>query len=42
MNGIKIMYVGSSDCVRVKRDESERFRIDSGVRQGWLINAYKG
>ena len=34
LSGIKSMYVDSSACVRVKVDESERFRIDSGVRQG--------
>ena len=47
MNGIKTMYVDSSACARVKGGESERFRIDSGVRQGctsimspWLFNVY--
>ena len=39
------MYVDSSACVRVKGVESERFRVDSGVRQGcimspWLFNVY--
>ena len=39
------MYVDSSPCVRVKGGESERFRVDSGVRQGcfkssWLFNVY--
>ena len=34
LNGIKIIYVDSLACGRVKRDESECFRIDSGVRQG--------
>ena len=39
------MYVGSSAYVRVNGDESEWFRIDSGVRQGctmspWLFNIY--
>ena len=43
--GIKNMYVDSSACVRVKGGENERFRIDSGVRQGcimfpWLFNVY--
>ena len=43
LNGIKGMY--SSACVRVKGGESERFRIDIGVRQGciispWLFNIY--
>ena len=45
MNGIKNIYVNSSAYVRVKMGESERFRIDSGVRQGcimspWLFNVY--
>ena len=30
--GVKSMYVDSSACARVKGGESERFRIDSGVR----------
>ena len=39
------MKVDSSACVRVKGGESERFRIDSGVRHGcitspWLFNVY--
>ena len=42
-NGIKSMYVYGLLCIRVKR--GERFRIDSGVRQGcimspWLFNVY--
>ena len=32
LGGIKSMYVDSSSCVRVKGGESERFRIESGVR----------
>ena len=37
--------VDSSACVRVKGIESERFRIDSGVRQRyimspWMFNVY--
>ena len=32
VSGIKSIYVDSSACVRVKWSESERFRIDSGVR----------
>ena len=36
--GIKSMYVDSSACVRVKWSESERFRIDSGVRQGCIMS----
>ena len=45
LNGIKSMYVYSLASVRVKAGESERFRIDSEVRQGcimffWLFNIY--
>ena len=45
LSGIKSMHADSSTCVRVKRGESEWFRIDSGVRQGfimspWLFNVY--
>ena len=45
LSGIKIMYFDSLVCVRVKRGESERLRIDSGVRQRcfmspWLFNVY--
>ena len=45
LNGIKSMYVNSLVCVRVKRGESECFKVNSGVRQGcimspWLFNAY--
>ena len=32
--GIKSMYVESLACVRLKGEENEEFRIDSGVRQG--------
>ena len=44
-SGINSMYVDSSSCVRIKGDESEQFRMDSGVRQGcipfsWLFNVY--
>ena len=38
LSGIKSMYVESSACVRVKGVESERFRIDSGVRQGCIMS----
>ena len=38
MSGIKSMYVGSSACVRVKGGECERFRIDSGVREGCIMS----
>ena len=45
LRGIKSMYVNILCCVRVKRSESKCFRIDSGVRQGyiispWLFNMY--
>ena len=45
MSGIKGMYVHSLVCAREKGDESEWFRIDSGVRQGciishWFFNVY--
>ena len=45
LNGIKSMYVNILACVGVKEDESECFRINSGVRQGciispWLFNVY--
>ena len=36
LSGIKSMCVDSSASVRVKGDETERFRIDSGVRQGCI------
>ena len=38
LNGIKSTYVNSLACVRVKVGESERFRIDSGVRQGCIMS----
>ena len=43
---IKSMYVDSLACVRVKGSESEWFKIDSEVRQGyimspWLFNVYR-
>ena len=45
LSGIKSMYVDSSSCIRVKWGETERFRVDSGVRQEcimspWLLNVY--
>ena len=44
LSGIKC-NVESFACVRIKGGESERFRIDSGVKQGciissWLFNVY--
>ena len=38
LSGIESMYVDSSACVRVKGGESERFKIDSGVRQGCTMS----
>ena len=35
LNFVKSMYVNSLACVRVKRDESEGFRIDTGVPLGF-------
>ena len=37
-DGIKIMYVDSSACVRVKWVEGEWFRIDKGVRQRCIMS----
>ena len=37
-SGIRSMYVYSSACVRIKGDESGKFRIDSGVRQGCIMS----
>ena len=34
------MYVDSSACVREKGGENERFRIDSGVRQGFIMSLW--
>ena len=45
LGGIKSMYVDNLTCVTVKGGENERFRINSGLRQGyimspWLFNIY--
>ena len=40
LNGIKIMYVDSLACVRIKGGESELFRIDNGVRQGCIMSPW--
>ena len=37
LNGIKSVYANSLTCVRVRRGESECFRVDSGVRHGCII-----
>ena len=34
LNGIKIMYVNSLACIRVKLVETKHLRIDSRVGQG--------
>ena len=39
LNGIKDIYVGSLACVKVKRGESECFRIESGVRQCCIMSS---
>ena len=38
--GIKSMYVDSLACARVKRGESEWFRINSGVRHGCIMSIF--
>ena len=38
LTGIKSIYGDSLAGVRVKGGDSERFRIDSGVRQGYIIS----
>ena len=40
MSGIKSMYVDSSACVKEKGVESERFRIDSGFREGCIMSPW--
>ena len=40
LNSIKSMYVNSLACVRVKGDESEFFRIDSGVKQECIMSPW--
>ena len=40
MNGIKSIYVNSIACVKVKGDDSECFKIDSGVRQVCIISPW--
>ena len=39
MSRIKSMYVDSLTYGRVKKGESEQFRIDNGVRQGWTMSS---
>ena len=38
LSEIKIMYFDSSACVRLKEDESEQLRIDSGVGKGCIMS----
>ena len=38
LNGIKIMYVDSSDCVRINGGVSDQCRIDREVRQGCIMS----
>ena len=45
LSGITNMFVDSPACVKVEGGESERFKIDSGVRHGcilslWVFNVY--
>ena len=40
LGGIKSMCGDSLACVRVKRYESEWFRIHSGVRQGCIMSSF--
>ena len=38
LRGIKSMYVDSLACVRVKWNESEQYRIHSGVAHGCIMS----
>ena len=38
LNQIKSIYVNSLACVREKEGEGECFRIDRGVRQGYIMS----
>ena len=40
LNVIKSMCVNSLTCIKVKGGESEFFRINSGVRQGYVISPW--
>ena len=37
LNGIKSIYVKFLSCVGVQESDSDSFRIESGVRRGWLL-----
>ena len=36
LNGIKMMYINSLACIRVKRGKRDCFGLDRGVRQGCM------
>ena len=45
LRGVKSLYAGSKDCVRVGNEVSEWFPVRVGLRQGcvmslWLFNLY--
>ena len=40
LSGIKNMHIDSSTCVKLKEGESKRFKIDCGVRQGFIKSPY--
>ena len=40
MSGIKIMYVASSACIRVRGGESQQLRVYSRVRQGFIMSPW--
>ena len=40
LNEIKSMYANISACVRVKGGESDRFKIDSGVRKECIMSPW--
>ena len=40
LGGIKNMYIDSLACLRVKGGMSKWFRIDKGVRQGYIMSPW--
>ena len=40
LSGVKSMYIDSLTCFRLKRGESEWFRIDSSVRQECITSPW--